>query len=229
MFFLFPISIYMFNPNKATKAPQAIQKGVVNVPGKQASVQVGDQMMSALLHYFNVKWGVVKLESGTIFDLPGYLIHSYVKDAAILIRGLHNNHSITLESYESDPSFLKFKNEYLKEGRLPALDETDFTKSNLVNMMLCLTGVTVNFVLALRKHNIKANVHHIMGTSWINHFRTFYCLYSEKNDHYELDTSKLPLFCRMPANMGRTIFRTTCLHRDVLIRENCSFTIPQQK
>ena len=218
----------MYNPNKGTKAPQAIQNGVVNVPGKQASVQVGDEMMKALLHYFNVKWGVEKLESGTIFDLPGHLIHAYVKDAAILIRGLHNTHSIPLEDYEKNPSFLKFKNEYLKTGRLPALNETDFSKSNLVNMMLCLTGVTINFVISLRKHNIKVSVHHILGSSWINHFRTFYCLYSEKNDHYELISSKLPLFCRMPANMGRTIFRTTCLHRDILIRENCSFTIPQQ-
>ena len=214
---------------KATISPKAIQNGCVNIRGLQSSLPAGDKMMECLLHYNNVRWGAEEITSGSIYDLPGHLVSVYCRDAAMLIRGIYNNHPIALEAYEKDGSFQKFKTEYLKTGRYPALSEIDFTKSHLVKMMLCLTGITLEFVSRIRQHNIKASVQQILGSRWIDHFRTFYCTYSEVKDHYDLEICKLPTFCRLPANMGKVIFKVSSLHRDILIRENCSFTIPQQK
>ena len=215
--------------NEVTKVPQAVKNGVVNIQGKHGSLKSGDSIMKALLFYYNVSWGNIKLSSGQIEKLPGLIIHAFVTNSAMVIRGLYNCHPLKLESYETDSLFSKFKAGFIRYGRFPGLPEVDFNKSSLVKMMLSLTGLTIDFVVEIRQYGIHTSVHQILGSMWINHFRTYYCQYSELGDHYELLCSKLPTFCRLPANLGVTIFKTSRIHRDILIRKDYSFDIPQPR
>ena len=182
--------------------------------------------MEHLVEYYHTKWGVPGHENDfNVEDLVGADIRRYISDAACITRGLNNVLGTKLEGYENAPFFPTFKRKYLETGRLPACETTDRTQCAVLEMMLTLTGVCINFVVQIRSKGVDFSVQQCLGTDWMNFFRTNFLTYSDLNDHYSFRTEKLPTFCRLPANNGRTIFRQPNIHRDILLKKKSSFEI----
>ena len=202
-----------------------IAAGNVNLNGAVGKSEEGLRMMKLVLEYNQMKWGVIRATDAEKEAHLGYKIQTFINHAAYVVRGFFNVDPAPLESYERDPKFLIFKARMLEKGRLAACTDPDHKKSSLTHMLTRLTGLTLAFVLLMRENGIPVSIQQILGSEWCYYFRYNYMKYSTKSDHYEILTEKLPTYCSLPINQGRTIFKVPVVHRDVILKKKASYEI----
>ena len=210
---------------KACKIPEMISSGNVNLNGAVGKSEEGLRMMKLILEYNHMKWGVIKATDAEKDAHLGRKIQNFINHSAYVIRGFFNVDPSPLESYERDAKFLIFKARMLEKGRLAACTDPDPKISSLTHMLPRLTGITLTFVLEMRENGIPVSIQQILGSEWCYFFRLNYMKYSDKADHYEILTDKLPTYCPLPINQGRTIFKVPVVHRDVILKKKASYEI----
>ena len=202
-----------------------IISGNVNLRGALGKSEEGIAMMKMVLDYSHIRWNITKAGNMDTADHPGYKVKDFIQSSAYIIRGLLNPQSLVLENYEGDPYFSQFRAKMEDRGRLGAPSEPDTRKSSLTNMLTRLTGITIEFVREMRSNNVQICVQTILGAEWTYYFRQHYAKYASIKDHYELLVDRLPPYCNLPANRGRTIFKNPVVHRDILMKKKASFEI----
>lgn len=185
--------------------------------------------MKAILEYHDLKWGVKEATQAEIDGHPGRYIQMYIQNGGFLIRGFFNPNPAKLEGYEGNKDFEKVKAHMEEKGRIPGCVPPNMADSNLTEALLKLTGLTLNFIYKMKESNIHISLQHCMGSEWSEFFKTHYLKYSEDPDHYELKNEKLPVFVQIPPSNGRTIFKFSKVHRDIILKKKSRYEIKPAK
>ena len=151
----------------------------------------------------------------------------YIQNGAYTVRGFFNNQALVLESYEGNSNYEKVRAKMEENGRIPGCTNPDYTKDNITEAFLKLSGLTFNFIFLMKKNGILIPFEQCLGSKWTEFFKTHYLKYSEDPDHYELKQERVPPYVQIPPSNGKTIFRFTKVHRDLVLKAKSKFEIKQ--